>query len=185
MMYSDKGMFLIEFTVNGDRFINTYLYGSPPFDLETYKAFMKSADEAEANISWTDFIEYIKKTACRDKPFNYLFAANKSAAAVTVWTAERVAEEFTEQIKEYLYKLIPEVSDEIEYLVTAGIVAVICRWFGFGRNRIGYGIGFRLCNRVGFGLLSCTAIFKRTFSGLYARHESRKSPWFNGVSGIK
>ncbi len=51
MMYSDKGMFLIEFAVNGDRFINTYLYGSPPFDLETYKAFMKSADEAEANIS--------------------------------------------------------------------------------------------------------------------------------------
>ena len=50
MMYSDKGMFLIEFAVNGDRFINTYLYGSPPFDLETYKAFMESADEAEANI---------------------------------------------------------------------------------------------------------------------------------------
>lgn len=47
IMYSDKGMFLIEYTVNGTPFINTYLYGTPAFDLDCYIKWMNKADEAE------------------------------------------------------------------------------------------------------------------------------------------
>lgn len=37
VMYSDKGMFLIEWYVDGRRYFNHYMYGYPGFDLETYK----------------------------------------------------------------------------------------------------------------------------------------------------
>ena len=36
MMYSDKGMLLLEYNVNGKSFKNTYLYGTPPFDYKKY-----------------------------------------------------------------------------------------------------------------------------------------------------
>lgn len=39
VMYSEKGMFLIEWMLNGKRYINHYLYGMPGFALEDYKAW--------------------------------------------------------------------------------------------------------------------------------------------------
>lgn len=50
MMYSDKGMLLIEYTVNGVPYINTYLCGSPAFDLASYTKWMQLADEAEQKL---------------------------------------------------------------------------------------------------------------------------------------
>lgn len=50
IMYSDKGMFLIEYTVDSRPFINTYLYGTPAFDLKAYIKWMNAADEAEKNL---------------------------------------------------------------------------------------------------------------------------------------
>ena len=42
LMYSDKGMMLIEWeTDKGEKGFNTYLYGSPAFDLEKYKEWFK------------------------------------------------------------------------------------------------------------------------------------------------
>ena len=42
LMYSDKGMFLIEWELeNGEKYFNTYLYGSPKYDLEQYKGWLK------------------------------------------------------------------------------------------------------------------------------------------------
>lgn len=37
VMYSAKGMFLIEWEIDKERYINHYLYGMPGFDLEEYK----------------------------------------------------------------------------------------------------------------------------------------------------
>lgn len=50
IMYSDKGMLLIEYTVDGKSFINTYLYGTPAFDLDSYIKWMNIADEAERKL---------------------------------------------------------------------------------------------------------------------------------------
>lgn len=42
LMYSDKGMFLIEWeTDKGEKYFNTYLYGSPKFDLAQYKSWLE------------------------------------------------------------------------------------------------------------------------------------------------
>lgn len=37
LMYSEKGMFLIEWEIDGERYINHYLYGTPKFELSDYK----------------------------------------------------------------------------------------------------------------------------------------------------
>jgi len=37
VMYSDKGVFLIEWEVDGKRYFNHYMYGMPGYDLEKYK----------------------------------------------------------------------------------------------------------------------------------------------------
>jgi len=42
LMYSDRGMFLIQWQLdNGEQHFNTYLYGSPKFDLQQYKRWLK------------------------------------------------------------------------------------------------------------------------------------------------
>lgn len=42
LMYSDKGMFLIEWeTDKGEKYFNTYLYGSSKFDLAQYKSWLE------------------------------------------------------------------------------------------------------------------------------------------------
>ena len=46
LMYSDKGMFLIEWeTQNGEKYFNTYLYGAPKYDLEQYKGWLAKLKE--------------------------------------------------------------------------------------------------------------------------------------------
>lgn len=45
LMYSDQGMFLIEWKLeNGEQHFNTYLYGSPKYDLQQYKGWLKKLD---------------------------------------------------------------------------------------------------------------------------------------------
>ena len=45
-MYSDKGMFLIEWeTEDGQRAFNTYLYGMPAYDLTQYKGWLEKLSE--------------------------------------------------------------------------------------------------------------------------------------------
>ena len=39
-MYSEQGIFLIEWDVDGKTFYNTYLYGAPAFSLEQYKGWL-------------------------------------------------------------------------------------------------------------------------------------------------
>jgi len=41
MMYSEKRMLIIEWSINGQTFFNTYLCGYPPFDFEQYKGWLK------------------------------------------------------------------------------------------------------------------------------------------------
>ncbi len=41
VMYSDKGMFLIEWYIDGERYFNHYMFGYPGFDLEKYKEWYK------------------------------------------------------------------------------------------------------------------------------------------------
>ena len=44
-MYSDQGMFLIEWQLDsGEKHFNTYLYGSPKFDFEQYKGWLEIID---------------------------------------------------------------------------------------------------------------------------------------------
>lgn len=50
MMYSDKGMLLIEYTVDGKPFVNTYLYGAPAFDLNRYLSWLQKVQEAESKL---------------------------------------------------------------------------------------------------------------------------------------
>ena len=50
LMYSRKGMFLIEYTADGIRAVNTYLYGMPGFELDSYIEWMRAADEAESRL---------------------------------------------------------------------------------------------------------------------------------------
>ena len=40
LMYSDKGMMLIQWFVDGNEYCNTYLYGSPEFSLDKYKKWL-------------------------------------------------------------------------------------------------------------------------------------------------
>lgn len=48
LMYSDKGMFLIEWELeNGEKHFNTYLYGTPGFDLQKYKGWLKKINSLE------------------------------------------------------------------------------------------------------------------------------------------
>ena len=50
MMYSDKGMLLIEYTVDGKPFVNTYLYGAPAFELEKYKGWLAAVQACELQL---------------------------------------------------------------------------------------------------------------------------------------
>ena len=50
MMYSDKGMLLIEYTVDGKPFVNTYLYGAPAFDLNRYLGWLQKVQEVENKL---------------------------------------------------------------------------------------------------------------------------------------
>lgn len=46
--YSDKGMFLIEWELhNGEKHFNTYLYGTPGFDLQKYKGWLAKINSLE------------------------------------------------------------------------------------------------------------------------------------------
>jgi len=46
LMYSDQGMFLIRWHLdNGETHFNTYLYGSPKFDLQQYKHWLQKIAE--------------------------------------------------------------------------------------------------------------------------------------------
>lgn len=47
---SQKGMFIIKFTVDGKSYINTYLYGTPEYDLNDYIKWMKKADDIENSL---------------------------------------------------------------------------------------------------------------------------------------
>ena len=48
LMYSDKGMFLIQWELDsGEKHFNTYLYGSPKYDLEQYKKWLQTVAELE------------------------------------------------------------------------------------------------------------------------------------------
>ena len=40
---SGKGIYLIEYEINGEKLKNHYLYGEPTFDISRYKALMKKA----------------------------------------------------------------------------------------------------------------------------------------------
>lgn len=50
-MYSEKGMFLIEWNINGAICRNTYLYGSPAYSLEQYKKWLKKLSALGENVS--------------------------------------------------------------------------------------------------------------------------------------
>ncbi|MBR5527711.1 MAG: glycoside hydrolase family 2, partial [Clostridia bacterium] len=45
VMYSDKGMFLIEWEVDGKKYINHYLHGYPAFDYESYKKWNEKLEK--------------------------------------------------------------------------------------------------------------------------------------------
>ena len=45
--HSQQGMLLIEYTVDGEKHINTFLYGTPRYDLEQYKKWLSVAEDAE------------------------------------------------------------------------------------------------------------------------------------------
>lgn len=48
LMYSDKGMFLIQWELeNGEKHFNTYLYGTPGFDLNKYKGWLERINGLE------------------------------------------------------------------------------------------------------------------------------------------
>lgn len=48
LMYSDKGMFLIQWELeNGEKHFNTYLYGTPGFDLNKYKGWLEKINSLE------------------------------------------------------------------------------------------------------------------------------------------
>lgn len=42
--YSEKGMYLIVWEVDGRKFVNTYLYGNPGFDFDKYKKWINKAE---------------------------------------------------------------------------------------------------------------------------------------------
>ncbi len=45
VMYSDKGMFLIEWEINGKKYINHYLHGYPAFDYSKYRSWNEKLEE--------------------------------------------------------------------------------------------------------------------------------------------
>lgn len=47
---SQKGMFIIKYTVDKKSYINTYLYGTPEYDLNEYIKWMKKADDIENSL---------------------------------------------------------------------------------------------------------------------------------------
>ena len=51
VMYSDKGMFLIEWEINGKKYMNHYLHGYPAFDFETYKRWNEKLEELYENLN--------------------------------------------------------------------------------------------------------------------------------------
>ena len=50
LMYSGRGMLLLEYESGGERAVNTYLYGAPGFELDSYIEWMRRANEAESKI---------------------------------------------------------------------------------------------------------------------------------------
>ena len=51
VMYSDKGMFLIEWNIGGKKYINHYLHGYPAFDFEKYKSWNEKLESIYNNLS--------------------------------------------------------------------------------------------------------------------------------------
>ncbi len=51
VMYSDKGMFLIEWETSGKKHINHYLHGFPAFDFEKYKAWNEKLEKLYDSLS--------------------------------------------------------------------------------------------------------------------------------------
>ncbi len=49
-MYSDHGMFLIEWEINGKKSINHYLHGYPAFDFEEYKKWHETLEKAYSEL---------------------------------------------------------------------------------------------------------------------------------------
>lgn len=47
--HAEQGMYIIEFTYDGKTYINSYLYGTPKFNLDDYKSWLKKLNEAEKN----------------------------------------------------------------------------------------------------------------------------------------
>lgn len=50
VMYSDKGMFLIEWEIDGKKHLNHYLHGFPAFDFETYKKWNQKLEDLYESI---------------------------------------------------------------------------------------------------------------------------------------
>ena len=44
-MYSEQKMLIIEWTVNGKTHFNTYLIGTPKYDLEQYKGWLNKINK--------------------------------------------------------------------------------------------------------------------------------------------
>ncbi len=51
VMYSDKGMFLIEWEIDGKKHINHYLHGFPAFDFEKYKLWNEKLEKLYDSLS--------------------------------------------------------------------------------------------------------------------------------------
>lgn len=49
--YSEKGMYLIVWEVDGSKYVNTYLYGNPGFDFENYKKWLNKAEKIESELN--------------------------------------------------------------------------------------------------------------------------------------
>ena len=51
VMYSDKGMFLIEWEIEGKKYINHYLHGFPAFDFESYKKWNEKLEDIYSKLN--------------------------------------------------------------------------------------------------------------------------------------
>lgn len=48
--HSQKGMYIIKYRVDGKYYLNTYLYGTPEYNLQEYTEWMKKAEDIEKNL---------------------------------------------------------------------------------------------------------------------------------------
>ena len=49
--HSQQGMLLIEYVVDGKQYVNSYLYGTPRYDLAQYRKWLSKIENAENNIN--------------------------------------------------------------------------------------------------------------------------------------